>query len=205
MSIDHIGLFFDIEIFRIIGRLAFPIFAFLVAEGCYYTKNKALHLFNFVSFALLYQIIAFFFDDYNFSILFSYAFSVILIYLIQNIIDKKNRILNIILFSSLLVFLVILYSKIDNFNLSYGIFAFLFPLIIYIIKILKKEYLLLITIAVFIVIYSLIISKLNFFALLAIPFIYLYNGKLGNHKFKYFFYIYYIFQYLLINLLALVL
>ena len=42
MLIDHAGLmlFDDNEIMRIIGRLAYPIFAFMIAEGCKYTKNK---------------------------------------------------------------------------------------------------------------------------------------------------------------------
>lgn len=42
MLIDHIGLiFFPTEqAFRIVGRLAFPIFAFMIAEGCEYTKHK---------------------------------------------------------------------------------------------------------------------------------------------------------------------
>ena len=42
MTIDHIGLVFfpGVAAFRIIGRLAFPIFAFLIAEGCSHTKNK---------------------------------------------------------------------------------------------------------------------------------------------------------------------
>ena len=45
MLLDHMGfiLFPQYPIFRIIGRIAFPIFAFLLAEGCYYTKNKLRH------------------------------------------------------------------------------------------------------------------------------------------------------------------
>ena len=46
MIIDHIGYFFSFALssdvyitFRIIGRLAMPIFAYLVAEGIYYTKD----------------------------------------------------------------------------------------------------------------------------------------------------------------------
>lgn len=31
--------------FRIVGRLAFPIFAFFIAEGWYYTKNKKKYFF----------------------------------------------------------------------------------------------------------------------------------------------------------------
>ena len=42
MLIDHMGvvLFPGIAILRIIGRISFPIFAFMIAEGCRYTKNK---------------------------------------------------------------------------------------------------------------------------------------------------------------------
>ena len=42
MVIDHTGVIFfpDVLIFRIIGRLGLPIFAFMIAEGCRYTKNK---------------------------------------------------------------------------------------------------------------------------------------------------------------------
>lgn len=42
MTIDHIGyfLFPQIEAFRIIGRIAYPIFAYMIAEGCRYTRNK---------------------------------------------------------------------------------------------------------------------------------------------------------------------
>ena len=42
MLIDHAGLLLFPRniLFRIIGRLAFPIFAFMIAEGCRYTRNK---------------------------------------------------------------------------------------------------------------------------------------------------------------------
>ena len=41
MVIDHVGyfLFPDLTALRWIGRLAFPLFAFFIAEGCYYTRN----------------------------------------------------------------------------------------------------------------------------------------------------------------------
>ena len=42
MTIDHIGmqLFPRVRLLRIIGRLAFPIFAYMIAEGCRYTRNR---------------------------------------------------------------------------------------------------------------------------------------------------------------------
>ena len=46
MILDHMGLllFPQTQIFRIIGRISFPIYAFLIAEGCRYTKNKYKYL-----------------------------------------------------------------------------------------------------------------------------------------------------------------
>lgn len=41
MTVDHVGmvLFPQIAALRFIGRLAFPIFAFMIAEGCVHTRN----------------------------------------------------------------------------------------------------------------------------------------------------------------------
>ena len=46
MTCDHVGLqlFPDILIFRIIGRLAMPIYAFMIAEGCRHTRNRKKYL-----------------------------------------------------------------------------------------------------------------------------------------------------------------
>ena len=42
MFIDHLGviIFPDVYILRAVGRLAMPLFAWMLAEGCFYTKNK---------------------------------------------------------------------------------------------------------------------------------------------------------------------
>ena len=42
MLIDHIGhhLLPSYDLLRVIGRIAFPIFAFLIAEGCRYTRSR---------------------------------------------------------------------------------------------------------------------------------------------------------------------
>ena len=58
MIVDHVGciLFPRIMFFRIVGRLAMPIFAFLIAEGCYYTKNKLKHFLFFLFQAIYYHI-----------------------------------------------------------------------------------------------------------------------------------------------------
>ncbi len=58
MIVDHIGAFFypDVEILRLIGRLSFPLFAWLIANGAYYTKNSYHYLLRLFLLAIMSQI-----------------------------------------------------------------------------------------------------------------------------------------------------
>ena len=42
MLADHVGLMFfpEVTALRIVGRLAYPIFAYMIAEGCAHTRNR---------------------------------------------------------------------------------------------------------------------------------------------------------------------
>lgn len=57
MIIDHIGLFFfpNLLILRMIGRVAFPLFAWLIANGSYHTRNINLYLKRLFVFAVISQ------------------------------------------------------------------------------------------------------------------------------------------------------
>ena len=59
MLSDHIGLLFfpGNIVFRIVGRLAFPIFAFMIAEGTKYTRNKAKYFSMIFGLAFICQVI----------------------------------------------------------------------------------------------------------------------------------------------------
>ncbi len=56
MLIDHAGLFFDFFIFRLIGRIAFPLYAFLLVNGFRHTKNRLRYACRLAIFAVISQI-----------------------------------------------------------------------------------------------------------------------------------------------------
>lgn len=68
MVIDHIGVILlnhRIDMLNYIGRIAFPIYAFLVAKGCRHTQNRKQYLLRLGIFALISEIpfdFAFYYD-----------------------------------------------------------------------------------------------------------------------------------------------
>ena len=71
MLIDHIGaiMFPRIEFLRIIGRISFPIYAFLIVNGYRHTRNRWQYLLRMVFFAILSEIpydMAFHMNGYGF-------------------------------------------------------------------------------------------------------------------------------------------
>jgi hypothetical protein len=96
MLIDHIGvIFFPNEIiFRIIGRLALPIFAIRLTQGYKYTKNFNYYLFRIITLAIISQPIYYlFFGLENFftklNICFILAFGLISIKILEKIKNMK--------------------------------------------------------------------------------------------------------------------
>ncbi|HOZ53314.1 MAG TPA: TraX family protein, partial [bacterium] len=84
MVIDHVGLVFfpDYLIFRVIGRLAFPLFAFGIAQGYLYTKNLSKYLQRILLLALISQPIFYLLINHkNLNICFTLTLGLIAIYL----------------------------------------------------------------------------------------------------------------------------
>ena len=75
MTADHVGLMFfpGIEAFRILGRLAYPVFAYMIAEGCKYTRDRKRYFLMLFGLATACQVVYFLFDGSMYlSILFTF-------------------------------------------------------------------------------------------------------------------------------------
>ena len=86
MLLDHIGvIFFPNEItFRILGRLALPIFAYMIAEGCRYTRNKLRYFLYVFGLAFACQLVYFIYDgDTYMCILVTFSLAILMIYALQ--------------------------------------------------------------------------------------------------------------------------
>ena len=147
MLLDHIGYMFcpDVMILRILGRISFPIFAYFIAEGCKYTKNRLKHFLTIFILGVIFQIVYTIsnnFDGSYLNIFITFSISILLIYLLQLIkhliIDKNNIVLSILCTILLIVsiFLVYFMCNLSKFNinsklvLDYDFYGAILPLII---------------------------------------------------------------------------
>lgn len=148
MLIDHIGyLFFpSMMIFRTVGRIAFPIFAYLIGIGYNHTSSLKKYMLRLFIFALVTQIpYSFFnrsltFEPYNLNILFTLVLGLVFIHLINDSIQllKSKVTMNyfkvLINISSLFIILLINeYVKFAGYGrgLEYGWYGIVLILIFY--------------------------------------------------------------------------
>lgn len=195
MLLDHTGmiLFPRIEAFRLIGRIAFPLFAFFIAEGCRYTHNKRKYLGMILFLGLIFHAVFVLATGQTlFNIFITFSFSIILIYLLQKVKKEvregtwKNKILSGILLFGMLIFT---YLFTGCFEVDYGFFGIMLPVIVSLFDGLWKRK------AAFLAGNLLLVAAIHTyfqsFCLLAVPILFLYNGTRGKYKMKYFFYVFY--------------
>lgn len=196
MAIDHTAAVLIPDntmtylIMRIIGRIAFPIFCFLIVEGFYHTKNVHQYMARLSIFALLSEIpfdLAFYqkpfaFEDQN--VFFTLAIGLAVIYGIKKmsqIFVNKKWLASIL---QLLIFFVggviAIYLKTD--------YNFMGVALIYILFMYREsKWMLSLMVILINTIYS---SGIQKYASLSLLLILLYNGKQGP-KVRYVFYAFY--------------
>ncbi|MCI5598725.1 MAG: conjugal transfer protein TraX, partial [Ruminococcus sp.] len=145
MTIDHIGLYLMDNSYpmRAIGRLAFPIFAYMIAEGCKYTHNRTWYFYTIFIMGLAFQTICILADNnYHMNIFITFSLSILLIYSLDY--GRNNSETVQWQFPILAVMFVLFVSEIMpmffgdiNYGIDYGFFGITLPLMVYLFD--KKE------------------------------------------------------------------
>ena len=229
MLIDHAGLMFfpDDEIWRIIGRLALPIYAFMIAEGCRYTRNKIRYFLCVFGLATVCQTVYFVYDgDTYMSILVTFSISIALIYALQGfkatLCDSSASIIKRLGAGAVFSLSVgAAYALNLLLEIDYGFFGCMLPVFASllhpskssaeqggekgILSFIDRPYVHVLMLGIGMVLLSLDLGGRQWYSFLALPLLLLYSGKRGKLKMKYFFYIFYPLHLLLLEGLNMIL
>ena len=196
MTIEHIGyfLFPQMTVLRIIGRLAYPIFAYMIAEGCRYTRNKVRYLGTVLAIAGLCSAATYFSERSLYQSIFTtFSCAMILIFALTAAKEATARAEKIFWGVSTMM-LVFLYFAVFQLRLiagletDYGFLGIITPVFVWLGRS-KAEKLAGLTIGLCLL--SVELGTVQFFSLAAVILLYLYNGERGNHSLKWAFYGYY--------------
>lgn len=198
MTSDHVGklLLPEIAILQIIGRLAFPIFAYMISEGCAHTRSRVKYFATMASMAFGMQIVYYLvMRSMYMSIFVTFSISIGLIYIADY--AKKSRKISALVLLGITAFAIywiseILPSKLSgttDFYIDYGFWGIVLPAFVFLAK--NKKEKLVLTASVLIIDAYYVSGGIQWYALLALIPLALYNGKRGKLKMKWFFYIYY--------------
>ena len=139
MTLDHLGmLFFPSCLWlRLVGRLAMPIFGFMIAEGCAHTSNQKRYLLTIVSMAVLCQVVFFVAERSLYQCIFvTFSLSIALIFLVKRVEETPN-IKNYLLLTAAVAVVWVLTEGIPqwdhstDYDVDYGFFGVLLPVCVY--------------------------------------------------------------------------
>lgn len=122
MLIDHVGLLFfpDNMLWRVIGRIAFPIYAYALVQGFTHTSNYSRYVIRLFVIAVLSQVpyqLAFHTNDFN--VVATLFMAILVLKVLQ---EMKSGILSVFIISGMCLFLEIL-------PFDYGAYGLLLVLI----------------------------------------------------------------------------
>lgn len=196
MLADHVGkaLLPHWTFLQAFGRLAFPIFAYMIAEGCHHTRNKLRYFLQLFGLAAGCQLVYFFaMGSLYQSVLVTFSLSVVTIFSGDRF-RRKPDLLSSLGFAAAIAavlvscFFLPRWLPDTDFQIDYGYLGVLLPVAVYFCPTKAKK---LLFAGVILVAMSLSSGLIQWFALLALPLLALYNGRRGKWKLKYLFYIFY--------------
>lgn len=196
MTIDHIGahILNDYTPFRIIGRLAFPIFAYMIAEGCKYTHNKLKYFLTIFIEGIILQIFIFLLSDStHMNVLITFSLSIGLIYAFDYSLRSENN-YNLVIPLMGIIFVMVICGELpegflsEYFHIDYGFFGVMLPVMVYIFD---NRVLKLLMFTSGLVFLSISMAPIEWWSLISIIPLAFYSGERGKLKIKYLFHIYY--------------
>lgn len=210
MLIDHIGVILlpEVDALRIIGRISFPIFAFMIAEGCAKTRNKRRYFLSVFALGAACQVVYYLYDGSTYlGILITFSISILLIYSLQDLKEtafaaaaSRGRQLIAALVFPLLVAAVYLLNQ--YFTIDYGFWGCMIPVLASIFR--KPSSLAssrfdkldrlgvhVTMLGIGLIILSGVRGGVQPYSLCSVPFLLLYSGIRGTWHMKSFFYIFY--------------
>ena len=196
MTLDHIGLalFPEQILFRVVGRLAFPIYAYMIGEGCVHTRSMGRYFGTMAAVAAVCQAVYYVALDSLFQcVLVTFSMSVALIALAKYGMEKRTVIAwtAVVCGIGLAFFITEVLPGLvphTDFAVDYGFLGVMLPLAVYLAKGRVRK---LLACGVILLALGLRIGYVQIWGLLAMPLLALYNGQRGKRKMKYFFYFYY--------------
>lgn len=196
MTADHVGLELlpGVSLLRILGRLAFPIYGWMIAEGCRHTRSPRRYLLRLGGLAMLCQVVYFVAMGSLYQcVLVTFTLSAGLIFAWARF-QRTKTLPAGLAFLGLLAGAVFLSAILPgllpwgDFAIDYGIWGILLPLLVYLGRD-SREKLALLTLALLGL--GLEYGGIQWWALTAIPILALYNGQRGRKTLGRFFYWYY--------------
>lgn len=202
MVIDHVGVMFfqQAEVLRILGRLAFPIFAFMIAEGCRYTKNRGRYLGMLAGLAAVCQVTYYLTSrDLYMCILVTFSLSVLVIIPLQNL-KAAQRVAQRLLWGAVTAAAVAGVWLVNRrLIVDYGFWGSMVPVFAAVLQGRGKEpagpwdrtWVHVLMLGVGLLLLALDMGGVQMYSLAAVPVLLLYSGRRGKWKMKYFFYVFY--------------
>lgn len=196
MTADHIGLQLlpELPALRCIGRLAFPVFAWMIAEGCRYTHDKKGYLLRLGALAGVCQVVYFAAMGSLYQcVLVTFFLSALLIFAYHRAAVEgsfRSRGVFLLLAAGVVFLAAVLPALLSatDYAIDYGLWGIALPLGIYAGKTrLHKLGMLTLGLIGLAVCYG----GIQWLGLGAVPLLALYNGRRGTHKIGTFFYLYY--------------
>ena len=191
MTCDHVGmqLFPQALWLRIIGRLAMPVYAYMIAEGCRHTRNRKKYFLRLFAMGTLCQVVYFAaLGSLYQCILITFSLSVLMICLMDAVEQEKNtKNWAKLLAGTIFIFFLctVLPDLLPNtdFEVDYGLPGVLLPVLIYGAG--TRGLLL----GLFLV--AMRYGGVQWLAFLAVPLLLAYNGQRGKARIGKLFYWYY--------------